>query len=465
MVSEKEIRDLVSYKYEKEWLEFKQNRYTPETLGEYISALSNSAAYVGQPYGYMIFGVNNVSHAFAGTAFDPDSEVRGEPLKHFLARQLAPENNFSFQELRIDGNRIVVLAIPAAKVAPTSFGGERYIRIGSSKENLRKYPEKESYLFSVLRNGLPTILNTPSRYQNLTFSQLKAYYGSRGLILSEETFRKNLELLTTDDEYNMMAQLLSDDSHMPIRVAIFSGRTKADRMYSVREFGYRCLLYSLDEVLRYGDVLNIIQADERDRIVERKEVPLFENQAFREAIVNAFVHNDWVKGNEPMITVFSDRIEILSRGELPPEQTMEGFFAGRSVPVNPKLSEIFMQLHISEKTGRGIPKIIEAYGKDAFSCGENTITVTIPFRWINEMGAAEKNQGGNVALNISGLTKSQVRILASIRDNPNINRSQLMLELHLSKATVDTAISKLKQLGFIERVGADKNGYYKILKK
>lgn len=97
---------------------------------------------------------------------------------------------------------------------------------------------------------------------------------------------------------------------MPIRVAIFSGKTKADNMYSVREFGNQCLLYSLDEVLRYGDVLNIIQADETDRVVERKEVPLFENDAFREAVINAFVHNLWVSGNEPMLTVFSDRIEI-----------------------------------------------------------------------------------------------------------------------------------------------------------
>ena len=150
-----------------------------------------------------------------------------------------------------------------------------------------------------------------------------------------------------------MAKLLSDNSHMPIRVAIFSGKTKADNMYSVREFGNQCLLYSLDEVLRYGDVLNIIQADQTDRVVERKEVPLFENDAFREAVINAFVHNLWVSGNEPMLTVFSDRIEILSRGTLALGQTMEVFFAGESIPVNKKLSEIFLQLHISEKTGGG----------------------------------------------------------------------------------------------------------------
>ena len=119
-------------------------------------------------------------------------------------------------------------------------------------------------------------MNTPSEYQDLTFEQLLIYYAAKGLTLNLETFKENLSLLAEDGRYNIMAQLLSDNSHMPIRVAIFSGITKGANLYSVREFGFKCLLYSLDEVLRYGDVLNIIQADERDRIVERKEVPLFE---------------------------------------------------------------------------------------------------------------------------------------------------------------------------------------------
>ena len=106
------------------------------------------------------------------------------------------------------------------------------------------------------------------------------------------------------------------------------------------------------------EVFNIIQADERNRVVERKEVPLFDNKAFREAVINAIMHNQWTSGNEPMISVFSNRIEILSRGALPPAQTTEGFFLGESIPVNDKLSEIFLQLHISEKSGRGVPKII-----------------------------------------------------------------------------------------------------------
>ncbi len=53
------------------------------------------------------------------------------------------------------------------------------------------------------------------------------------------------------------------------------------------------------------DVINVFQTDESDTIVERKEVRLFDKDAFREAVVNAFLHNRWVDKNEPMITVYS----------------------------------------------------------------------------------------------------------------------------------------------------------------
>ena len=96
-----------------------------------------------------------------------------------------------------------------------------------------------------------------------------------------------------------------------------------------------------------------------------------------------------------MISVFSDRIEILSRGTLPSAQTMEGFFPGESVPVNEKLSEIFLQLHISEKSGRSVPKIIETYGREAFTFRENSIVVTIPLHRIKKVGNKVGNKMGN----------------------------------------------------------------------
>ena len=77
--------------------------------------------------------------------------------------------------------------------------------------------------------------------------------------------------------------------------------------------------------------------------------------------------------------MFSDRIENLSRGTIPPGQTMEGFFAGESVPVNQKLSDMLLQLHISERIGRGVPKITEVYGKGTYEFRKNSIVVSIPF--------------------------------------------------------------------------------------
>ncbi|MCI8738178.1 MAG: winged helix-turn-helix transcriptional regulator, partial [Lachnospiraceae bacterium] len=217
-------------------------------------------------------------------------------------------------------------------------------------------------------------------------------------------------------------------------------------------------------------VLNIIQADETDRIVERKEVPLFDNDAFREAIINAFLHNKWVDGNEPMITVYSDRIEILSRGTLPREQTLEGFFSGESIPVNKKLSEIFLQLHISEKTGRGVPKITEKYGKDAFEFRENAIVVKIPFNWINVMGNKLGDKMGNKVGNKFAssaeqnihLNETQLMILNFIRDNNNITKKQLQEKTSKSKTTVDNTISFLREHGLIERIGSNKTGYWKV---
>ena len=62
---------------------------------------------------------------------------------------------------------------------------------------------------------------------------------------------------------------------------------------------------------------------------------------------------------------------------------VEGFYSGVSVPVNQKLSDMVLQLHISERTGRGVPKIIEAYGQDVVQFHDGFITVNIPFERID----------------------------------------------------------------------------------
>ena len=244
--------------------------------------------------------------------------------------------------------------------------------------------------------GIPTIVSmaAPDYAQKLTFEKLFMYYGAKGVALRKETFKKSLRLLTADGRYNIMALLLSDANDIPIRVSVFSGKSKADTLFSVKEYGNSCILYAMDKILEYGDAINIIQADERERISERKDVPLFDYEAFHEAILNAFIHNKWLGMNAPMISVFTDRIEILSHGGLGLEQDLEGFYKGVSIPVNEILASIFLQLRLSERSGRGVPKIVEAYGRDSIKIEKNFIVVTIPFNRIN-VTPFELNEGAD----------------------------------------------------------------------
>lgn len=151
----------------------------------------------------------------------------------------------------------------------------------------------------------------------------------------------------------------------------------------------------------------------------------------------------------------------MSRGTIPPAQTVEGFYLGESVPVNEKLSEIFLQLHISEKSGRGVPKITEVYGKDAFTFRENSIVVTIPFTRVGDQ------QVGNKVVNDVGnkkpLNARRKKIIAEMRDNPNVTTAELHKMLGISETAVENNITFLKANGYVERVGAKKNGYWKVL--
>ena len=137
------VRSLCDKDNEQEWFEFKENWFEPVQLGEYISALSNAAAYHSEENAYFIWGVNDKTHEIVGTTFNQYREYNKEPYQNYLARNLSPSIGFEFEELEMDGKRVVVLTIPAAKNVPTAFDESRYIRIGSSKANLKDYPERE----------------------------------------------------------------------------------------------------------------------------------------------------------------------------------------------------------------------------------------------------------------------------------------------------------------------------------
>lgn len=119
---------------------------------------------------------------------------------------------------------------------------------------------------------------------------------------------------------------------------------------------------------------------------------------------------------------------------------------------------MFLQLHLSEKTGRGVPMIIRAYSKDTISFRENTITVTIPFTRLNGMNDKTGERTDN-----KGLNATQRKILSEIRNNPNVTKPQLAINCGVSMATVDRIINVLKNRHHIKRIGSNKGGYWKVL--
>ena len=458
------LENLLLLEDEYEWLDFKENWFNKDEIGEYISAVANGACLCGKEYGYIIWGVKDNSRDIVGTSINFDKDINHEPYKHYLARNLKPSIAFEVIEKEYQGKRIVMLQIPSSKSVQTKYKDVSYFRIGSSKEKINKFPEWELKLNITLQEGFPTIVNVaaPDYAQELTFEKLFMYYAAKGISLKPDSFERSLKLKNKNGQYNVMAYILSDQNSIPVRVSIFSGRDKTAPLFSVKEFGNTCIMYSMDKILEYGDAINIIQADERNRISERRDVPLFDYEAFHEAILNAFIHNKWLTLNAPQISIFTDRIEILSHGGLAIDQDEKGFYSGTSLPVNDVLASIFLQLRISERSGRGVPKIVGRYGKESIQIEKNRIIVTIPFEKIEVNKFIVANKVSNKVSN--KVNRTQEKIITAIRNNSNVTINQLMVITGLSEPGVKKNLKHLKDAGIIARIGANKNGYWEVLK-
>ena len=64
------LRELCALPHETEWVEFKEGDTDPQEIGEYLSALANSAALVGKAAAYLVWGVRDQDHAVVGSNFD-----------------------------------------------------------------------------------------------------------------------------------------------------------------------------------------------------------------------------------------------------------------------------------------------------------------------------------------------------------------------------------------------------------
>ena len=124
-------------------------------------------------------------------------------------------------------------------------------------------------------------------------------------------------------------------------------------------------------VLDYLDNFNIPAA--KITYPKRVEKYLIDKTALREAVINAIVHNDYVRGGSPLFEIYDDRINIVSYGVLVGGLTEEEFFSGCLMPRNRELMRVFRDMELVENFGFGMHRILQAYDRSIFKISENFV--------------------------------------------------------------------------------------------
>lgn len=372
------IDELRARPAEADWLEFKANNSDPEMIGKRCSAMSNAARVASQDMAYMVWGVEDGSHAVVGTDFDPDTKKIGnQALPLWLANSLQPSIAFSFRSIDHPQGRLILLEIPAATGAPVSFNGIPYIRIGSATPKLTDYPE---------------------RYQQL-IERLQPYRWEQGIARQYASADEVLTLLDYSQYFQLTKQPLPDN-----RAGIFD-KLEADRLIT-RDVGERWNITNLGAILfamrltdfeanlarkairfvAYGGknraatvthrldgqkgyavgfqglvaYLNgLLPTNEHIGAALREARPLFPELAIRELVANALIHQDMtVSGAGPQVELFEDRLEISNPGAplVKPERMID--LPPRSR--NEALASLMRRMGMCEEQGSGLDKVVQS---------------------------------------------------------------------------------------------------------
>lgn len=84
--------------------------------------------------------------------------------------------------------------------------------------------------------------------------------------------------------------------------------------------------------------------------------------------------------------------------------------------------------------------------------------VTLSYDW-------KRNFEDPVDKLVDKLSKTEKRILKALEKHPDFSQAKIVELTGVGKTTVQTAIAKFKELGFVVRAGSNKDGHWEILKK
>ncbi|HEY3283118.1 MAG TPA: ATP-binding protein [Armatimonadota bacterium] len=406
------LRRLLQQPRESGWLEFTRSNSSPEEIGQYVSALANSAALAGMEYAYLVWGVDDATHEVVGTTFRVQSARKGnEELEGWLRRLVEPDHSLQLHEVDLDGKLISLMQVPRASHRPVSFQGREFIRVGSYTKPLREHPDIERQLWRlfdtrpfeslVALGGLTAaqvlgLLNYPAFFRLLGVPLpagpeqiLERLAGDRFVRMSSDGYWgvTNLGAVLLAHQVTAFPRL----GRKSVRVVVYRDSSRIETTREIeRQAGYAAdfeeLMSALSTLLPSNEVLG--QA-------LRRQVPMYPEVAVRELVANALIHQDLtVTGAGPMVEIFADRMEISNPGT--PLVELDRFIDTCPRSRNEDLASFMRRAGICEERGSGIDKVvsaIEAYQLPAplFEApGDNTRVVLYAHRPLSGMSPSDR---------------------------------------------------------------------------
>ena len=203
--------------------------------------------------------------------------------------------------------------------------------------------------------------------------------------------------------------------------------------------------------------------------IQRVETLPIPREALREALLNAVVHKAYESSTPIQIGVYDDKLEIWNCGMLPEDWTLNNLLGKhRSRPYNPDIANVFFRAGEIEAWGRGIERIIasckkEGYPEPEFDYDGGGLWTVFYFGEAHKNGISGTTQK-TTQKTTQNLSKKQEEILVYLKKNPNASRKELTDTItDLTEDGVKYNLTRLKNLGLIQRVGPDKGGYWKII--